>query len=98
MRIDSESLARWREVDSTSVLQLIAEYSKEDITYRCLGAKGTTRWHASVGGKDFELLCNGAKFYDIRAEKGGGGAVDVIMHLLSLSFVDAARLLLRHSF
>ena len=40
---------------------------------------------------DFEILTTGPKWYDTRARKGGGGAIDLAMHVLGLSFVDAVR-------
>ncbi|MBZ3343388.1 hypothetical protein IPR00_22095, partial [Xanthomonas perforans] len=38
-----------------------------------------------------ELLATGPKWYDTRAEKGGGGAIDLAMHLLRLDFVSAVK-------
>ena len=32
-----------------------------------------------------------AKFFDTRADKGGGGAIDLAMHLLRLDFVAAVK-------
>ena len=42
---------------------------------------------------EFEILTTGLKWYDTRAKKGGGGAIDLAMHVLGLSFVDAVKLL-----
>jgi hypothetical protein len=42
---------------------------------------------------EFEILTTGPKWYDTRAKKGGGGAIDLAMHVLGLSFVDAVKLL-----
>jgi hypothetical protein len=49
----------------------------------------TERWHLNVRGKDFELLINDVRFYDTRAKKGGGGAIDLVMQLFGLDFVGA---------
>lgn len=49
------------------------------------------RLHVAVGGQVFELLVTGAKFFDTRADKGGGGAIDLAMHLLRLDFVAAVK-------
>jgi hypothetical protein len=43
----------------------------------------------------FELLVTGPKWYDTRAERGGGGAIDLAMYILRLSFVDAVKRLSR---
>ena len=51
--------------------------------------------HTTCG--EFEILTTGTKWYDTRAKKGGGGAIDLAMHVLRLSFVDAVRRLTRKS-
>ena len=38
-----------------------------------------------------EILTTGPKWYDTRARKGGGGAIDLAMHVLGVSFVDAVK-------
>jgi hypothetical protein len=35
--------------------------------------------------------------YDTRARKGGGGAIDLAMHVLGLSFADAVKHLTEHA-
>ena len=40
---------------------------------------------------EFEILTTGAKWYDTRVRLGGGGAIDLAMHVLGLSFVDAVK-------
>jgi hypothetical protein len=52
------------------------------------------RWHVRTASGEFEILTTGpAKGYDTRAKKGGGGAIDLAMHLRQASFVDAVKLL-----
>lgn len=85
-RVDQSALDRWRALDAEEVLRAFAEHSKRDATYVPMGALDISRWHASVGGQDFELLLCGPKFFDTRAKQGGGGAVDLVMHLLDSDF------------
>jgi len=87
--VDNSDLERWREVDAAAALLVMADFAKEDVTFRARGPKGTTRWHASVRGVDFEIVCTGSKFYDTRAQRGGGGAIDLAMHVLKLTFKEA---------
>ena len=47
--------------------------------------------YASTALGDFEILTTGVKWYDTRACAGGGGAIDLAMHVLGLSFVDAVK-------
>jgi hypothetical protein len=91
--VDNLKLQRWRELDATDVLIAIAEHAKQDASFRERTAAGTTRWHAAAGGREYELLCIGPKFFDTRARVGGGGAVDLAMHLYDQDFKRAVRLL-----
>jgi hypothetical protein len=87
--VDQSALKRWRALDAEAVLRAFAEHSKRDATFVPAGRVSTARWHASVGGQDFELLLCGPKFFDTRAQRGGGGAVDFAMHLLGMDFRSA---------
>lgn len=91
--VDNFALARWRAMDATAALTVLADHAAEDGTFKPLASKGTSRWHVSAGAHDFELLCTGPRFFDTRAKRGGGGAVDLAMHLLSVDFRSAAKLL-----
>jgi hypothetical protein len=92
-RVDNLSLARWREVSAIDVLRALADYVKQDSAFDPHTSKGTTRWHVAAGEREFEFLCTGTKFFDTRAQKGGGGAVDLTMHLFALDFRSAVKLL-----
>lgn len=94
-RVDTEELRRWRGLDAATVLSSLALHAKPDPTFVPIKAERTSRWHANAAGRDFELLLTGPKFFDTRAEKGGGGAVDMAMHLFRLDFKAATELLRR---
>lgn len=49
------------------------------------------RWVVTTTAATTELLVTGAKWYDTRARRGGGGCVDLVMHLLGLDFVAAVK-------
>ena len=50
------------------------------------------RWLVtSAGGASSELVVTGMKWFDTRCALGSGGAVDLVMHLESLSFVAAVK-------
>lgn len=91
--VDNLLLDKWRAMDACVALEALADHAKRDPSFSERTSVGTTRWHASVGNYDFELLCNGPKFFDTRAGHGGGGAVDLAMHLLRLPFKQAVRCL-----
>lgn len=87
--VEEIELDRWRNADAAAVLIAFAEYAKKDATFEPIKSRGTTRWHARVAGQDFELLLASQKFFDTRGQRGGGGAVDLAMHLLRCDFKSA---------
>ena len=92
-RVDQAQLNKWRELDAAEVLLKLAGYAKRDSTFAPIKNQSTTRWHATVEGREYEILCTGPKFWDTRVEKGGGGAVDLVMHLSTVDFRTATRML-----
>ncbi|MEK7891600.1 hypothetical protein AAB992_31315 [Burkholderia contaminans] len=91
--VDNSDLVRWRTLAATDTLHLLADYAKQDRSFIPRTSHQSTRWHAKVNGAEFEILCTGPKFLDTRAGKGGGGAIDMAMHLLRLDFKQAVNLL-----
>jgi len=92
-RVNSEELGRWRTIDASVTLAKFADHAKRDHTFEPIKDQTTVRWHATVNGREFELLLTGHKFFDTRAKKGGGGAVDLAMHLLQVDFKAATGML-----
>lgn len=91
--VDNLDLVRWREMDSIHVLRRLADHIKEDPSFHPTSSHLTTRWHAHAAGNDWEFLCAGPKFLDVRMDCGGGGAVDLVMHVYGVKFKAAAKLL-----
>lgn len=87
--VDIAVLERWRSMDAVAILKRAAEYAKPDATFVPAKNVASTRWHATAGGHDFELLLTGPKFWDTREQRGGGGAIDLAMYLRRLSFKEA---------
>ncbi len=78
---------------ASRALVAIADYAKQDLTFQPAAAEGTERWHIRLGSREFELLLRGVRFFDTRTRAGGGGAVDLAMHLLDVDFRGAVRAL-----
>jgi len=76
---------------ASDALALLATHIKLDPTYLPVKDDHSRRWHVSTVRGEFEILTTGVKWYDTRARAGGGGAIDLAMHLLGLSFVDAVK-------
>jgi hypothetical protein len=89
IRQSAEELQRLRNIAARQTLVLIATHAKRDVTFQPMKLPDTERWHVNANGHEFELLINGAKFYDTRAKVGGGGAIDLAMHLFQLRFIEA---------
>lgn len=90
--VDNLELQRWRAIPTAVALQsALCDHAKPDPTFSPLKNQNTNRWHVSAGGRDFELLCTGTKFFDTRAQCGGSGAIDLVMHLYALDFKGAVQ-------
>jgi hypothetical protein len=87
----ASTLIRLREMPASDALALLAAHVKLDPTYRPVKDHHSRRWHVSTVRGEFEILTTGVRWYDTRACAGGGGAIDLAMHLLGLSFVDAVK-------
>jgi hypothetical protein len=72
-------------------LALLVIHVKADPAYLPVKAGHSRRWHVCSARGEFEILTTGPKWYDMRARHGGGGAIDLAMHVLGLSFVDAVK-------
>ena len=88
---DPATLTRLREMAAGDALALLAIHVKADPTYLPLKADHSRRWHASTTHGECEILTTGLKWYDTRTHRGGGGAIDLAMYVLGLSFVDAVK-------
>jgi hypothetical protein len=89
----SATLTRLREMPGEVALRLLAIHCKADPSYQPIKDPQSRRWHLRTTGGEFEILTTGVKWYDARAKIGGGGAIDLAMHILQVSFVDAVKTL-----
>lgn len=89
--VDEVTLARWRGVDCVAVLDAVATYAKRDATFVPRKSAKSTRWHVRFDEREFELVLTGNRFWDVRSQAGGGGAVDLVMHLTGDCFKGAVK-------
>jgi hypothetical protein len=69
---------------SETALTWVAIDLKADTSFFPVKDSSSRRWHARTACGEFEILTTGSKRYDTRAKRGGGGAVDLVMHLCGL--------------
>lgn len=93
--VDNLTLERWRALNALSVLEKLGCHAKADNTFEPLTAQGTQRYHINAEGQNFEFLLRGPKFFDTRLQRGGCGAVDLVMHVHQVDFKGATDLLRR---
>ena len=92
---DEAILTQLREIPASEALGWLAIRMKADRSYVPVKTDRSQRWHALTTRGEFELVTTGCRWYDTRRRCGGGGAIDLAMHVLSLSFVDAVKQLTR---
>ncbi len=87
------TLLHLRQTPSEAALRSLAICCKVDTTFHPVKDSKSRRWHVRTDSGEFEILTTGVKWYDPRARLGGGGAIDLAMHILQVSFVDAVKIL-----
>ena len=95
---DDDTLARVRNMSLLQVLDFLQNTGKLvwrcDPDFRPAKDQQTVRLYISAPtGYVFEILITGSKWFDSRDKKGGGGGVDLVMHLQGVDFVPAVKLL-----
>jgi hypothetical protein len=92
---DSSTLSQLRAMPSEVALALLAIDLKADSSFVPLKDSASRRWYARTERGEFEILTTETKWYDTRAKRGGGGAIDLAVYLCDLSFVDAVKSLIQ---
>jgi hypothetical protein len=89
-----------RNVPLLQVLHHVCEYVKEDRGYKPhAAASGSRRFHVNCSKRDFRLILTGERWVDElvgrnATSRGGGGAIDLVMHLQRFDFVQAVKVCL----
>ena len=93
-------IRRARNVPLLKVLTHVCPYLKDDQDYTPLDpSMGSRRFQVNCSKRDFRLLLTGEKWLDELVDRnaghrGGGGAIDLAMHLKGINFVQAVRVCL----
>lgn len=93
-KFSDEFLQKLREMPLTMVFDGLGLYWKTDREYKPIRDKSSIRVNVSLSdGRICELLITGIRWYDTRTKLGGGGAIDLVMYLYSVTFKEAIGLL-----
>lgn len=94
-RFTDEQLAALRAMPLERVFEKLELYYTKDPDYKPRKDLSGVRYNVSVEQQVFEILVTGVRWYDTWEKKGGGGAIDLTMHLLALDFRAAVKRLLQ---
>ena len=90
---DESMLAALRRIPSEQVLRWLWIQVKADSTLAPRQTRESRRWLVLTERGDFDILTTGCLWLDTRERRGAASAIDLAMHLLGVSFVEAVRLL-----
>jgi hypothetical protein len=85
-KIDDAALETLRQLEPRQALDALGLYWKTDPSFVPVKDASTVRLHVTVGASVVELLVTGVRWFDPRRGRGGGGAIDLAMHLLAVDF------------
>lgn len=90
---DEPLLRKLREVPLMDGMRALGRHVAIDRDFAPVKDSRTQRWIVDAGTGKAELLVTGQKWFDTRADRGGGGMIDLVMHLDGVVFVDAVKIL-----
>jgi hypothetical protein len=91
----ASTLTRLRQMPACDALALLATHVKPDPTYLPVKDDQQPALAPSTRPRRFRDRDHGSQVVRHACARGGGGAIDLAMHLLDVSFVDAVKLLNR---
>lgn len=94
--IPEADLKLLRSLDLAEVLNQMCIDFKPDASYQPRQHANSMRWHVTVDAYVHELIITDRRWFDTRAGKGGCGAVDLLMHILGIGFLEAVHRLQKH--
>jgi len=89
-KVSKVELDKWRMLNAADVIQKLADYANCDTTYIPIKSEKSSRWYVTIRESgEYEILTTGPKWFDMRSKRGGGGAIDLVMHLYNIDFKQA---------
>ena len=88
-RISDDELNALRAIPLTEALDRLGIRWKGDQEFHPRKDKSSRRITVDIGVDSWEIVFTGMKWQDTRTKKGGGGAIDLVMYLLNVEFLEA---------
>jgi hypothetical protein len=90
-RLTPEQIAQAREIPLLDALDRLGFYVSQDTAFQPRKDQRTVSVFITGEEGVRELILTNEKWFDKREKVGGGGAIDLAMHLLGMSFTKAVR-------
>lgn len=87
-------LNRLRAMSVEATLKLFNLPFRVDEDYRSYKNTDSKKLIVTIDSRQVELIITGEKWYDVESKRGGGGAIDLTMHLFREPFKAAAKRLI----
>lgn len=88
-RFDKDLIARFRMMSVEQTALTLGLYCKQDKEYRSTTHKHSSCFHISKDSEVFEIITTELKWYSTHRGCGGGGGIDLAMHLFGECFKAA---------
>lgn len=86
---DEELITRFRVMTVEQTARVLGLYCKQDKDYESSHYRNSKCFHISKDGEVFEIIVSQLKWYSTHRRFGGGGGIDLTIHLYGESFKAA---------
>ncbi|KPY55670.1 hypothetical protein [Pseudomonas amygdali] len=86
---DDELITRFRVMTVEQIARILGLYCKQDKEYESSHYRNAKCFHISKDGEVFEIIVSQLKWYSTHRRCGGGGGIDLTMHIFGESFKAA---------
>lgn len=87
--IDPDLVSRLRSLPVEKMARILGLHFKQDKSYEPTKFPNSKCYHISLENQVFEIIVTGLKWYSVHRKFGGGGAIDLTMHIFNDSFTRA---------
>lgn len=92
-RFPDELIDKLRKISLEEVAEALSYYCKVDTRFVPIKDKKTKLYNIVTPRGEFHIIVTGEKWFDEQRKVGGGGAIDLIMHITKFDFVRSVKVL-----